>query len=595
VFIIDGLVWVHEHIPAEMKGPEPVGKESIAHALLGLDVRTGNIKRRIPTTDIFHIGHHHRCYRNKATTRYVFTARRGTETTDLVTGQLRLHPWVRSECRFGIIPANGLLYTAPHPCACYAGVSLTGYNALAATRDEGRRARDERDRLHRGPAYGEKLVPPPALTSPPSDDWPTHRQNVGRSGFIPCEIARDLRTEWRCRLDAPLSATTVSDGRVYVTEQDRNALVALDAEAGEVLWRFTAGGRIDSPPTLSHSRAVFGCRDGWVYCLSAAEGALIWRFRAAPSDLRMVADNRLESVWPVHGSVLVQEEEVVATAGRSSYLDGGLHAYRLDLVTGRVIEHKRISHAHLTQRQALESEATVYDHYCTDGTVSDLLWAHDDCVFLKAIPVFGDGVPDVPVLTAQSGFLDASAFERSFWYLVQPGRPLIGAQLIVHDADTAFGFRAYASPQRGGPWHVLGSGYTLFAAPCGSAGTSAGARRPGGRHVPAFISELSRALTWKQTVAVRARAMVLAENALLVAGSPDVVRPEGDPYAAVKGKLKGKLLVISREDGKPLAEHDLDAPPVWDGMAIAAGRVYTVMQNGTVACLGVGVNRKTRF
>jgi hypothetical protein len=75
---------------------------------------------------------------------------------------------------------------------------------------------------------------------------------------------------------------------------------------------------------------------------------------------------------------------------------------------------------------------------------------------------------------------------------------------------------------------------------------------------------------------------VLTENVLLLAGSPDIVKPKTDPYAAVKGKLGGKLLVISREDGKTLAEFDLEAPPVWDGMAVLRGNVYCALVDGTL-------------
>ena len=586
VFVIRDLVWVHEHIPTEMNGPMPVDLESINHALLGLDVHTGEIKRRIPTTEIFHIGHHHRCYRNKATTNYVFSARRGTELTDLDSGRLRVHPWVRSECRFGIVPANGLLYTAPHPCACYSGVSLTGYNALAATRT--RLDVDTQPRLQRGSAYGDDLP----TSSPPETDWPTYRRNAGRSGFIPAEIGRGLRTRWQSDLDGPLSALTVSEGRVYVAEKERHAVVALDANSGRALWRFTAGGRIDSPPTATHGRVLFGAADGWVYCLGDAEGTLAWRFRAAPADLRMVADNGLESVWPVHGSVLVQDGEVSAVAGRSSYLDGGIHAYRLDLATGRMLEHRRISHEHLTDRKALAAEASKYDEFYTEGTLTDVLLAQKDSVFLKATTLFGDGSRGGPLLTAQSGFLDDSLFERSFWFLIRPGQSAIGAQLIVHDDDTAFGFRGYSSTRRGGPWHVLGSGYTLFAAALPAANPPSAKSPPSltiptsQTHVPGQDSRLLGSFTWKRNVPVRARAMVLTEDAILLAGSPDVVEPGMDPYSAAQGKLGGRLLLISRENGKTLVEHDLESPPVWDGMAVAAGLVYMTRQDGTVICMG---------
>ena len=593
VFVIDGLAWVHEHIETEMKGPDPVDVESIDHALIGLDLHTGEVRRKIPTSEIFRIGHHHRCYRNKATTRYLFSARRGTETTDFASGRLDLHPWVRSECRLGVVPANGFLYTAPHPCACYAGVSLTGFNALAPERREGERKRETGRggdgesgvaRLERGPAYNPTAYSlQPAASSP---SWPTYRQNGTRNGFVPTKVATDLTTRWTANLAGPLTAPVVAGGRVFVAQKERRTLVALDAIDGRTVWKFSAAARIDSPPTVIGPLVAFGCRDGWVYCLTADSGKLVWRFRAAPDERWMVADDRLESVWPVHGSLLAADDEVIALAGRSSYLDGGLYAYRLKLESGQLIERKRINHGHLTEKELLDREASLYDHYYTEGTLADVLSTHGDSVLVKGTAVFGPGLESGPLLTVHSGYLDDSMFERSLWFLKSPGREPIGAQMIVHDNDTAYGFFAYSSSSRGGPWHVIGSGYTLFSAPCGAAESSSPGPMKIDPHVLGQDSRLLRKFTWRQTIPVRARAMVLAENALLVAGTPDVVKPDNDPYLAVEGRLGGRLLVASRADGHTLAEHDLPSPPTWDGMAVTAAGAYISMQDGSVALLG---------
>ena len=71
-----------------------------------------------------------------------------------------------------------------------------------------------------------------------------------------------------------------------------------------------------------------------VYCVRAVDGTLVWRYRVAPLDRRAMAYEQLESLWPVHGSVLVRDDQVYAVAGRSIFLDGGLRMLRLNLVTG---------------------------------------------------------------------------------------------------------------------------------------------------------------------------------------------------------------------------------------------------------------------
>jgi hypothetical protein len=49
------------------------------------------------------------------------------------------------------------------------------------------------------------------------------------------------------------------------------------------------------------------------------------------------------------------------------------------------------------------------------------------------------------------------------------------------------------------------------------------------------------------------------------------------------------LAAFSAVDGKQLAaEKRLPAPPVWDGMAAANGRLYISMLDGWILCMGDG-------
>ena len=122
---------------------------------------------------------------------------------------------------------------------------------------------------------------------------------------------------WEVNLGGKLSAMTIADGKAFVSQVDAHTLHALDAATGKPAWHFIAGGRIDSPPTYWKGRVIFGGKDGWVYCLRASDGALIWRFQAAPKIAQHGAFEQIESVWPVHGSVLVENDTVNCVAGRS--------------------------------------------------------------------------------------------------------------------------------------------------------------------------------------------------------------------------------------------------------------------------------------
>jgi hypothetical protein len=52
------------------------------------------------------------------------------------------------------------------------------------------------------------------------------------------------------------------------------------------------------------------------------------------------------------------------------------------------------------------------------------------------------------------------------------------------------------------------------------------------------------------------------------------------------------LWLISTKDGNTLAKHTLDAPPVLDGMAIAAGRLYISNTAGEMFCLEDGKSKE---
>jgi len=80
---------------------------------------------------------------------------------------------------------------------------------------------------------------------------------------------------------------------------------------------------------------------------------------------------------------------------------------------------------------------------------------------------------------------------------------------------------------------------------------------------------------------------VATDERVFVAGPPDVIDPV-DPLGAFEGRLGGMLWVFSSDKGEKLAEHELDSPPVFDGMAAAGGRLYVSTRAGEVICLGSG-------
>jgi outer membrane protein assembly factor BamB len=341
------VLWQGDHPPSGYQSPEDVlvagglvwcGETTVGSGVFtGRDPRTGEVKAEFPPdTDVFWF--HHRCYRGRATENYLLMSRTGIEFIDFRAQRWLPHHWVRGACLYGVMPANGLLYAPQHPCACYLEAKLSGFNALAPAMD-GPRVPDESP-LSRVWNAGPLMMPWQRCggrRDVPDHDWPTYRADASRSGRTQAAVPAEIQRRWQTDLGGKLTAPVIGGGKLFVARTDTHTVYALDAASGQVRWSFTAGGAVDSPPTLDGGRLLFGSADGYVYCLRAADGQLAWRFRAAPMDQRLMAFEQLQSVWPVHGSVLVQGGAVWAVAGRSVFLDGGLRLVRLDPVTGRLL------------------------------------------------------------------------------------------------------------------------------------------------------------------------------------------------------------------------------------------------------------------
>ena len=90
---------------------------------IGLDPLTGKERKRIIVPKLRSFEPHHRCYRNKATDRYLIAAMEGAEFMDLAAENHSQNNWLRGACRLGVMPCNGLLYVPPDQCFCHPGPS----------------------------------------------------------------------------------------------------------------------------------------------------------------------------------------------------------------------------------------------------------------------------------------------------------------------------------------------------------------------------------------------------------------------------------------------------------------------------------------
>jgi len=607
IFVINGLIW-----SANTGTPQKTG----THFKV-IDLHTGQVKKDFRAKNLPCFPMHPRCYPSRATTQYIITNGMGAEFYRVGDSRVQVYNYLRGSCVYGVMPCNGLLYKPPDSCACYYQSKLEHFCALSPESALAA-APAEANRLQKGPAYGTvgTLKAPAAK----ADDWPMYRRDPQRSGFIPATLPTSLKTQWSVELGGKLTPPVAAGGRVFVSSVNKQTLYALDADSGKLLWTHIAGGRIDSSPTLYGGAVLFGCTDGWVYCLRASDGALAWRYLVAPADRQIVSYQHVESVWPVHGSVLIVNNTLYALAGRNLFFDSGMRLVRLNPATGAKISENTLDEKDPKSGKNLQELITA--KYMPVAN-ADILSSDGKRVFMQEQNFDLEGkriglAPTIPGRSAtrganhlfcQTGLLDDLWFHRSYWiygndcgegwgmYAITRRFAPCG-RLLVFDDTRVYGYRSEPL----GNMLLPRTHYVLFAADKNTVPqkpppqkAKRGARR---RRIAQRFKQ-----HWQtQTPGLLVGAMVLGKNALLIAGPPDVAdetkmlgyRPGLDDEAnsqlnaqndAWLGKRGGILRAVSLQDGTTLAESRIDSIPVFDGMAVARGKVFLSLRNGRLACL----------
>jgi hypothetical protein len=242
-------------------------------------------------------------------------------------------------------------------------------------------------------------------------------------------------------------------------------------------------------------------------------------------ERRMMAYAQVESVWPVIGSVLVLGDRLFANAGRTSESGGGIALVAINPVDG----------------------STLWGAAISGGAqgMNDLLFADNGKIGWRGAafdPEKGGLVKAAMTLTSKSqgGLLDGS------WAEMRNRRSGKGfavdrviGNLLAWDADTIAGLGTY----------FVKSEMSVD---------------PGKPPQPKWgmPDKPKRNL----------EAVVLAGNKVV--------------YAGRAGETNGFLLLVNRADGKVLQDIPLDARPVYDGLAIAHGRILLSLGDGTVRAYG---------
>jgi outer membrane protein assembly factor BamB len=183
-------------------------------------------------------------------------------------------------------------------------------------------------------------------------DWPAYRHDNARSGCISESLVTPLVQDWvyvsvypprpawsppasrpregfilrnRVDFDDAFQVVTVGD-LVYFGSSADHKVYALDADTGQQQWSFFTGGPVRLAPTVWQEKVFVGSDDGFVYCLKANNGELIWKIRGGPADEKLLGNGKMISRWPIRTGVLIDDETVYFAAGIFPYENVYLYA-----------------------------------------------------------------------------------------------------------------------------------------------------------------------------------------------------------------------------------------------------------------------------
>jgi len=568
---LDDRLWL-------LHGGKDASGKKLPTEVSAIDFRSGEVLLTHPAG----LAH---CFPPVMTCRYMISGE--FDLTDLQTGQVDAHQITKAACGrdVGWVPANGLIYVTPKHCVCWP--MLRGYTALAPERPAGGVAEMDLDRTDFPLETG---VDPPARAPEGSgkDDWPCYRHDSWRSGSTPAQAPRTLAPIWSVDLGGndlsgpiaedwrenffvkgPITSPVIAGSRVVVARPDAHEVVAVDAESGAVVWRFTANGRVDTAPTMYRGLCLFGAKSGWVYCLRADDGRMVWRLRAAPLREQIVAYGQLESPWPAAGSVLVIDDVAYFAAGRQSLADGGILIFAVEPASGKIRWVRRLDS--VPQKGFYECSALEFDnfdllHRQGDG-VAMSRWVFDRQTGQMSLDRWaafaklntGGGAAMVP----QGCWSYAPRHQRRIPSYT-PRRPL-----VVFRDNVLFGCLQGSPTVYRRDFNLEGGEQfdTKWITGWDASALNREGKMPWRSHRLAEKASWQARVFEKETGDPSIDAMVLAGGRLLIAGSD------------------GDLQVLSAADGRQIGRQALPAP-LWDGMAVARGRLYYSTRQGRLLCLG---------
>jgi outer membrane protein assembly factor BamB len=180
-----------------------------------------------------------------------------------------------------------------------------------------------------------------------------------------------------------INNVAVANGKLYVTGGSEAKLYCIDAANGNKIWEFQAAGPLDYyNPIIAGDKVYFssaaasyegfplpGTYEGYVYCVNANTGALIWKYLTPETCVNVwIADGNLYSPTPFNQ---IWCWGAGPTTTEISVTSSQIATDQNVVVSGSVTDMSSFSQQYPEEQSPLVSGAQVILSYVKDGTWTD--------------------------------------------------------------------------------------------------------------------------------------------------------------------------------------------------------------------------------
>lgn len=203
------------------------------------------------------------------------------------------------------------------------------------------------------------IITYPGAIASDNTDWPMWRYDHARSGVSEMTLTDKPILLWTRQMEEPRRCwpmqyedyytggnpdtigkisydvsyePVIGDGRLYVPSMVSDKVTSYSVDSGEELWKFYAGGPVRFAPVYNSGRLYFTSDDGYLYCLDASTGRLIWDYHGSFSKRMVLGNERVISMWPGRGGPVIMDGIIYFAAGVMPF--EGIFIHAVDAVSG---------------------------------------------------------------------------------------------------------------------------------------------------------------------------------------------------------------------------------------------------------------------